>query len=459
MFSDTLWGRQPQFRCGSRIAWLVENLNMTEGEACRKVARREYPQECGGCSPGGWSKPMPPPFPPPSVPPSRFTSCTGGSGTIDVDLPVNEVSLIVELPAWAINVRIEIAAQYDLDVMLMKEGLTGGYQGCYVGYGCYVASGAALTYAGSAVFDEMTFTFSGDFSSPVSETVGVELTKTPLPLYVKAFPSGVNAPSYAGVVSYSYTGILSDACGWTYNGVYYGPSPPPSSASPSPPPPSASPSPPPSASPSPPPSPPSLPPPSPPPSPLSSPPRPSPPPSPPPPSPSPLAPPSPSCTFPSFPSAASRTVCSGGGGSHGFAGDRTFGGDVSGAACSTWCSSQGPGCCESRTTPPRCNWKADPKVSESYAHADTSSVVCSAPSPPMGVSFTSCTGDRRIIDVKLPVGDIYFIAELPKYALNARISVNAQYDLDVMLMKEGLPQVATKAAWLDSIATWNMKEP
>ena len=77
----------------------------------------------------------------------------------------------------------------------------------------------------------------------------------------------------------------------------------------------------------------------------------------------------------------------------------------------------------------------------------------------MGVSFTSCTGDRRIIDVKLPVGDIYFIAELPKYALNARISVNAQYDLDVMLMKEGLPQVATKAAWLDSIATWNMKEP
>ena len=57
VFSDTLWGRQPQFSCGARIAWLVENLNMTEGEACRKVARREYPQECGGCSPGGWPKP------------------------------------------------------------------------------------------------------------------------------------------------------------------------------------------------------------------------------------------------------------------------------------------------------------------------------------------------------------------------------------------------------------------
>jgi len=55
-YSDTMWGSQRPSKCGDRIEWLQTNLGLSEAEACRKVARREYPVECGGCSPPGWPK-------------------------------------------------------------------------------------------------------------------------------------------------------------------------------------------------------------------------------------------------------------------------------------------------------------------------------------------------------------------------------------------------------------------
>eukprot|EP00536_Pseudo-nitzschia_multiseries_P007855 jgi/Psemu1/196558/e_gw1.189.22.1 len=39
------------YKCGSRIQWLVNYEGLSERDACSKVARFEYPLECGGCDP------------------------------------------------------------------------------------------------------------------------------------------------------------------------------------------------------------------------------------------------------------------------------------------------------------------------------------------------------------------------------------------------------------------------
>ena len=58
--------------------------------------------------------------------------------------------------------------------------------------------------------------------------VGVPITLTSLPLYVKAYrdssavgPDGLPVEFYEGTVEYSYDGLLSEECGWMYNGVDY----------------------------------------------------------------------------------------------------------------------------------------------------------------------------------------------------------------------------------------------
>ena len=144
-----------------------------------------------------------------------FTSCTGDSRTIDVKLPVGDIYFIAELPKYALNARISVNAQYDLDVMLMKEGLPGGYEGCMAGFNC------DLEYEGTMTIDGMEIYFSGDdYVAPVSETVGVPITLTSVPLYVKAY-DGPDGLPVEGTVEYSCDGLLSEECGWMYNGVDY----------------------------------------------------------------------------------------------------------------------------------------------------------------------------------------------------------------------------------------------
>jgi len=76
------------FTCGDRIVWVQNNLGETETIACERVARVEFPNECGGCDPTqiiSAPRPLPPspsvpspspsPFgPPPSSPPPPLPS-------------------------------------------------------------------------------------------------------------------------------------------------------------------------------------------------------------------------------------------------------------------------------------------------------------------------------------------------------------------------------------------------
>jgi len=41
--------------CGDRIIWLVNAMDQSEVSACLQVSTAEFPEECGGCDPGGWS--------------------------------------------------------------------------------------------------------------------------------------------------------------------------------------------------------------------------------------------------------------------------------------------------------------------------------------------------------------------------------------------------------------------
>jgi len=69
--------------------------------------------------------------------------------------------------------------------------------------------------------DGMEIYFSGDdYVAPVSETVGVLITLTSVPLYVKAY-DGPDGLPVEGTVEYSCDGLLSEECGWMYNGVDY----------------------------------------------------------------------------------------------------------------------------------------------------------------------------------------------------------------------------------------------
>lgn len=77
-------------------------------------------------------------------------------------------------------------------------------------------------------------------------------------------------------------------------------------------------------------------------------------------------------------------VCSGNGGTSGTAGAHTWGSMKTAAACTLWCATQGPGCCESRTwgsnDPGACSWKSETTITYSWRHRDSKAVICSTES-------------------------------------------------------------------------------